>query len=263
MKDYANKTVWITGASSGIGKALAYEFAYNGAQVIASARREDKLKKLQTEITNIGGICHVIGMDVTKSDEISTAVDEIHNMFGSPDLLINNSGITQRSRVIETSTDVDRNIFEVNFFGAVHVTKAILPGMLERGYGQIAVTSSIVGKFGFPLRSAYSASKHALHGFFETLRLENPNIKVSVIVPGRINTNISYHALNQAGEEHGKQDEGQASGMPVSKAAKKIYKGLLNSKKEILVGGKELIMVYLRRYIPWLFYYLAKRVKPT
>ncbi|NCB09688.1 MAG: SDR family NAD(P)-dependent oxidoreductase [Bacteroidia bacterium] len=144
------------------------------------------------------------------------------------------------------------------------LTKAVLPSMIENGGGHIAVTSSIVGKFGFPYRSSYSASKQALHGFFESLRAENvqQNIRVSIIIPGRIKTNISVNAINKEGKSHARMDEGQDKGMAAEESAKIIIKRLKREKKEILVGGTEVIMVHIRRFLPWLYYRLSSKVKP-
>jgi dehydrogenase/reductase SDR family member 7B len=136
--------------------------------------------------------------------------------------------------------------------------------MISNGGGHIAVTSSVVGKFGFPYRSAYSASKHALHGFFESLRAENTNknIRVSIIVPGRIRTAISVNAINSRGTTHGKMDEAQSKGMSAERSASIICRKLKKEKKEILVGGKELLMVHIRRFIPQLYYFLSAKLKP-
>jgi short-subunit dehydrogenase len=137
--------------------------------------------------------------------------------------------------------------------------------MIANGGGQIAVTSSMVGKFGFPYRSAYSASKHALHGFFESLLAENSknNILVSVLIPGRVQTNISKYAIDRDGKEYGKMDPGQANGISAEKAARQIIRGLQREKKEIPVGGSELIMVQIRRFFPALYYKLATRIRPV
>jgi short-subunit dehydrogenase len=173
-------------------------------------------------------------------------------------------GISQRSYANDTSIEVDRKIFEVNFFGTIELTKKVLPTMIEHGGGQIGVTTSIVGKFGFPYRSSYAATKHALHGFFESLRAENVsnNILVSMIIPGRVKTNISVNALDKDGNTHNKMDEGQEKGLSAEISAKIIVKKLEKEKKEILVGGSELIMVYIRRFFPRLYYYLATKVEP-
>ena len=160
---------------------------------------------------------------------------------------------------------MDRQIFEINFFAADKLTKAVLPFMLENGFGHISATSSVVGKFGIPMRSAYAASKHALHGYYDSLRAEmhGKNIFVSVIIAGRILTNISQNAVTKDGSKHGVMDDGQANGMTADEAAKRIVRGIMRKKPEIMFGGKEMLMVYIRRYLPKLFYYMAPRVKPT
>jgi dehydrogenase/reductase SDR family member 7B len=157
----------------------------------------------------------------------------------------------------------DRKIMEINYFGTIALTKAVLPYMIAKKSGFVLATSSISGRFGFPLRSAYSASKQALHGFFETLFLENKknNIKSSVIIPGRVRTNISFHALVSDGKEHGKMDEGLDKGISPEKAAQLIIKGIIRNKREILVGESELIMLFIRRYLPWLFFRIADKIK--
>ena len=260
-----HKTIWITGASSGIGEAMALELSKRNNKLILSGRNKKKLEQIKSEISNSLSECEIITFDLANKNEIERAVEEVLKKHTNIDLLVNNGGISQRSFAKETDIDVDRKIMEINYFGNIYLTKKVLPSMIQKGSGQIAVTSSIVGKFGFPLRTAYSASKHALYGFYESLRLEvkEHNIDVSIICPGRIRTNISYHALDKKGKEHGKMDEGQEKGMPAIKSAKKIIKGLENGKKEILVGGKELIMVYLKRFVPSLFFKIAGKINPS
>ncbi len=192
--------------------------------------------------------------------------------------MVNNAGISQRSLVVDTQTTVDRKIMEVNYFGTVNLTKKLLPLMLANGGGKIAVISSITGKFGFPLRSAYAASKHALHGFFETLQLElkpEDNIFITILCPGRIKTNISRNALIYDGSIYGKMDEGQEQGMSADICAQKIVKaisqkkrevyigGVSQKKREVYIGGVDVLMVYFKRYLPALFYWIASRTKAT
>ena len=167
--------------------------------------------------------------------------------------------------LVETPLENDRKIMEVNFFGVISLAKAVLPYMIDAGGGQLSVTSSLVGKFGFPFRSAYAASKHALHGYFESLRAENSkyNIRVSILIPGRVQTNISKFAIDKKGQEYGKMDPGQANGITAEKAARQILRGLRNEKKEIHVGGNELLMLQIRRFFPALLYKLATRIKPV
>jgi short-subunit dehydrogenase len=178
---------------------------------------------------------------------------------------VNIGGISQRSRIEETPLWLDRKIFEINYFGTIGFTKAILPYMIRQKSGYILATSSISGRFGFPLRSAYSASKQAIHGFFETLYLENKgnNIRTSVIIPGRVRTQISLHALDKTGSEHGKMDEGLARGISPQRAAKIIIRGIIRNKREILVGKGELTLLYIRRICPWLFFRIADKIKAT
>ena len=262
--NFANKTIWITGATSGIGKAVAEKIARDKCRLVLSGRNEEALASTGKNCERCGSSVQLVSFDLGNAQSVNEAAVQVLSTNNKMDCLYHFGGISQRSFISETPVDVDRKIFEINFFGTIALTKAVLPKMIENGGGQIAVTSSIVGKFGFPYRSAYSASKHALHGYFESLRAENvkSRISVSVIIPGRIKTNISLNALNKDGSTHGMMDEGQEKGMPVEKAAKQICQELKKEKKEILVGGNELLMVYFRRFIPALYYRLASKVKP-
>jgi short-subunit dehydrogenase len=263
--EYKSKTVWITGASSGIGRALAKRFSEEKANLVLSSRNISELENLKSELKKYNNKVIIEVLDLTKQETFGVIVDRVIAEFGAIDLLINNGGISQRSLVEETALIVDRKLMEVNFFGTVALTKAVLPHMLKQGGGQIAVVTSVVGKFGFPLRSAYSASKHALQGFFDTLRAETQDrgIKVSIIIPGRIKTNISVEAIVADGSTHGKMDAGQEKGMGVEEAAEKMFEGLRKEKKEILVGRKELIMVMIRRFFPFYYYKIVSKVKAT
>lgn len=262
--DFKEKNIWITGASSGIGEALAIEISKDKPYLILSGRNEAALKKVAEKCQKNGSTTRIITFDLADEQDVLSAANKILEQQIQIDALYHIGGISQRSFVTETPVEVDRKIFEVNFFGTVALTKAILPRMIENGGGHIAFTSSIVGKFGFPYRSAYSASKHALHGFFESLMAENKanNIRVSAIIPGRIKTNVSINALNKSGEPHGQMDEGQDKGKTAGWAARKIYRKLKKEKKEILAGGFDLLMVYIRRFLPPLYYYMASKVKP-
>jgi dehydrogenase/reductase SDR family member 7B len=261
---FTGKNIWITGASSGIGKAVAIEISKHKAQLIISARNLTALEEVASECRSNGSKVVVLPFNLEKEESILEAAKFVLTEIAVPDALYHFGGISQRSFAVETPLNVDRKIFEVNFFGTVLLTKAILPAMIENGKGHIAVTTSIVGKFGFPYRSAYAASKHALHGYFESLRAENAknNISVTFIIPGRIKTNISVNALNSKGTQHGKMDEGQRKGKSAEAAAKSICHKLVKHPKEILVGGPEIFMVCLRKYFPSLFYLLVSKVKP-
>lgn len=264
--NFKDKIVWLTGGSSGIGEALTYEFLNRGATVIASSEDQEGLERVQNNCDqNSRSRCHLVMFDLTKMDNIESIVKEQVEKFGRIDILINISGISQRSLVKETPIDIFRKIMEINYFGTIAFTKAVLPYMIRQGGGHILATSSIAGKFGFPLRSAYSSAKHALHGFYETLRLEEleSNIRVTILVPGRVQTKISVHSLTKDGTAHGKMDAGQASGITAEKAARQIIRAIRKNKKEALIGGKELLMVYFKKYLPFIFYKIASKIEPT
>jgi dehydrogenase/reductase SDR family protein 7B len=264
-KIFQGKTAWITGASSGIGESLVRAFVKMGSTVVASSNDIAGLERVRESCGDKSSMVHCVPFDLTDTSEINKIVEQQVNSLGRIDFLLNIGGISQRARIDETPIWLDRKIFEINYFGTIALTKAVLPYMILQKSGHILATSSISGRFGFPLRSAYSASKQALHGFFETLYLENKkyNIRASVIIPGRVRTAISLHALDSEGREHGKLDEGQAKGVLPEHAAEIIIKGIIKNQREILVGKGELFMLYIRRFCPWLFFRIADKIKAT
>jgi dehydrogenase/reductase SDR family member 7B len=259
-----SRIVWITGASSGIGEALALQWAAPGTQLVLSGRNQQQLEIVSEQCTNKGADVRVIAFDLTRKEEISKAVAMVQSEFPRIDILVNNGGITQRSKLLDTPDEVARRIMEVDFWGHVNLTQQILPFMIRTGGGKIVVISSLTGLFGFPMRSIYASAKHALHGFFETLRLEHfkDNIRVTMVCPGMVKTNISLHALTSTGKEHGLMDKGQEKGVRVEKCAAKIIRSVNSNRKEVIIGKKDVIMPYLKRYLPWLFYFIAKRIDP-
>ena len=260
-----NKIIWITGASSGIGRALAIEMSYFDTKLILSSRNIEALNKVKEICEKNGSKCFVQKLDLSNPEDISIATENVFQNFDKIDILVNNGGISQRAFSYETDIEIDRKIMEINYFGSVALTKAVLPKMIKQKSGHILAISSIVGAFGFPLRSAYSASKHALHGFFETLyfELKQFNINVSIVLPGRVKTNVSKNSLTKDGSKYGKMDEGQEKGISAEKCAKKIIKGIERNKKEMLIGKKELLMVLLKRKLPFIFKLIVNKVKPT
>jgi len=252
MKNFKNQVVWITGASSGIGEALTYAFAEQGAKLILSARREDALQAVAKKCEKATEIL-ILPLDLSKADTLKDKVTEALAHFGQIDLLINNGGISQRSLAKDTSLDVYRKLMEVNYFGTIALTQALLPSMIERKSGHLAVVSSIAGKIGAPLRTGYSGSKFAVNGYFEALRIETmrDNLKISIICPGFINTNVSVNALTADGSQQGKSDENIREGMSAEECARQILEGLQEKKMEILVGGEmEIGAVALRFHNP-------------
>jgi len=256
---FKKKTIWITGASSGIGAALARTFSEHGAVVIVSSRREKELKEVQSACVNPSQVV-VVTLDLTDSADIETKAQWVLEHF-QVDILINNGGISQRSLTHETPLEIDRKLMEVNYFGQIHLTKRVLSQMLSRKSGHIVAISSLTGKWGFYLRSAYAASKHALHGFFDSLRMEveSEGIDVTLITPGFIATEISKNAVLANGQVNGEMDPNQANGTSPEVCAKQILKGLSKRKKEFGVGGRELLGLFLNRYFPRIFAKILKR----
>lgn len=262
--DIKGKWVWITGASSGIGKALAIEYAKTGCKLLLSARNTEQLEAVKATCKRAEEI-KILPLDLLKIDESIEKAKEFLATIGPIHTLINNAGISQRALVKDTSLDVDRRIMEINFFAVSALTKLVLPQMMEQKEGQFIAMSSLVGKFGSPLRSAYSASKHALHGYYEALRAETyeDGIRVLIVCPGFIKTNISINAVTGSGEKQNKMDDKQANGMLPEDLAKKILRAVYKAKEEIVVGGSERYGVLVKRLFPSIFSKLIKRVKVT
>jgi len=253
MQSFQNKVVWITGASSGIGEAIALAFAKEGAKLVLTSRREDELLRVK-QLTGLpDSSVLVIPMDVTKFEGAKPAADLIIATFGSIDIMVHNAGISQRSYILDTDFDVYRKIMDVDFYSTVAITKAVLPHMVKQQSGHFIVISSVAGKIGTIMRSGYNAAKHALHGFYDSLRAEGykDNIKVTTICPGYIRTNISVNAINESGGKFGKMDSNQANGIPAEECARQILNAVKKDKKEIYIGGfKEVAAIYLKRFLP-------------
>jgi short-subunit dehydrogenase len=263
MSQFTNKVILITGASSGIGRALALQMADANVQLILAARRLDELKLVQEECEKKGAICTSLYIDMASPDTITSFANIVSHQFKQIDVLINNAGISQRSLAEETALEVDRKIMEVNFFGQVYLTKSLWPLLISSVHANIVLLSSVVGSFGFPNRSAYAASKHALEGFFESWMLENKrkNIFFTTVSPGRIFTNISYSALKADGSRHEQLDTGQEKGIKPELCAKKIIKAIAVDKRKVYVAQQEMILVFLRKCLPYLFFKLVRKFK--
>jgi dehydrogenase/reductase SDR family protein 7 len=253
---FKDKSVWITGGSSGIGEALALQFAAQGAKITLSARREDELNRVGDACIGQGLAAEnvlVLPLDVTDHQSMPAAVASVTSAFGRVDMLINNAGISQRSLCVDTDMSVYRQIFEVDVLGQIALTKSVLPLMLEQRSGHIAITSSVAGKFGAPQRTGYCAAKHAVMGFFDALRAEvcQHNIQVTTITPGFIRTNISVNALKGDGAEFGTMDDDIAGGMDATRCAAVIMDGFRKGTPEIAVGeGMEMRVLWLKRFFP-------------
>ncbi|HEY5750176.1 MAG TPA: SDR family oxidoreductase [Chryseolinea sp.] len=263
MSNLKNKVIWLTGASSGIGEALAYELAKKGAKLILSARRKEELERVKgnCEASSQPNI-RTLPLDLSQPATLKLSTEAAIQLFGHVDVLINNGGISQRSFVNDTDMDVYRRLMEVNYFGAITLTKYLLPHFIERKQGHFVTLSSVAGKFGTPYRSGYAASKHALHGFFDALRAEHfkDNIIVTMACPGVIRTPISMSALTGDGTPLNKMDTAQAKGKPVDWCARKIVAAIESKKEESYFGGKEVLLVYIKRFFPPLFSKIIRNV---
>jgi len=260
-----HQVVIITGASSGIGQACALEYAKKGSIVILAARNEAKLGELSIAITELGARSLIVPIDVTIAEDRKRLIDVAIEQFGRIDVLLNNAGISQRALAKDTILDVERQLMEVNYFGVIALTRLALKHMIAAKSGHIGIISSIVGKFGFPLRTGYSASKHALHGYFESLRAElyHDNIKIAIICPGRVKTNISINALTSDGSSHSKMDDGTEAGISAEYCARQIIRAIDKGKRETYIGGKEILLIYIRRFLPSIFHKMILNIKPT
>lgn len=256
------KIVWITGASSGIGEATAIALSKKGAKVILSSRKRDQLEQVASKCA---GETYILPLDLADSSNFNEVTQEAIKAFGQVDILLNNGGISQRSLASETPLDIDRKVMEINYFGNIALTKAILPHFKERRSGRVVVISSLSGKFGFLLRSAYAASKFALVGFYESLRLEEEknNLQVHLVFPGFIRTNISKNAIDASGNSHGEMDNNQNQGISAEECALRLIKGIEKDKRDIFIGGKEMMSLKIQRFFPNLFHKIIKKQSAT
>ena len=262
---FKNNTIWITGASSGIGRAMALAFSEGGANLILSARNEEKLNEVKEECQNPNQV-KVLPLDLSKFDSFEEKVNTALTFFNGVDILINSGGISQRALAKDTVLNVDRIIFETNYFGTIGLTKALMPHFISKNSGQIVVISSVGGKIGTPLRSSYAGSKHALHGFFDSLRAElyDNNISVTLICPGFVNTNVSLNALTGDGSKQNKLDNATAKGLKPDEFAKIALKAIAQKRQEIVIGGfKEKLAVYVKRFFPGLLSNIIRKANVT
>jgi dehydrogenase/reductase SDR family protein 7B len=261
MKD---KVVWITGASSGIGEALVYAYNELGAKLIISSRNRDELFRVKSNCKDLINV-HVLSLDLEDNASLAGKADEAIRIFGKIDILINSGGISQRSLAMQTDLATEQRFMTINFWGTVILSKAVLPQMIAHGGGSIVCISSLVGKFGTRFRSSYSASKHALHGYFDSLRIEidSPNIHILLACPGFIKTNVTINALTADGSAQGTMDDAQENGMLPEVCAKQIIKAINTKKQEVYIGGKETMGILLKRFFPGLFSRIIKKTKVT
>ncbi len=251
MVSIENKTVWITGASSGIGAALAYELSKSNCSLILSARNEAALERVKQGCRYPEKIA-VLPLDLCAFDSMVKKATKALSFFGAIDVLIANAGISQRSLIIDTDFDVFKKLMDVNYLGTVALSKAMLPHFIASGKGQFAVVTSLMGKFGSPYRAGYCGAKHALHGFFDVLRMEHEKdgIAVTLVCPGFVQTDVAKNALTADGSQQGSQDSATENGLPVTIFSKKMIHAIARKKFEVYIGRKELMGIYLKRFFP-------------
>jgi len=263
--NFNHKIIWITGASSGIGKSLALALSKQQIKLILSSRNEKELNAVKNACGHPENV-KVLPLDLEDYRSLATKVDEALSLFGGVDVLFNNGGISQRSLAKDTSIEVDKRIMAVNYLGTVALTKALLPHFMEKNSGHFVVITSIVGKIGTPLRSSYAASKHALHGFFDSLRAEvyQNNIKVTLVCPGFVQTNVSLNALTADGTPQNIMDIATKNGLTPEAFTKKLLKAVHLEKQEVYIGGfKEKLAVYVKRFSPKLLSKMIRKLAVT
>ncbi|TSC31178.1 SDR family oxidoreductase [Corallococcus sp. Z5C101001] len=258
---FAGKVVWVTGASSGIGEALALAFAQAGARLVLSARREAELRRVAARCG--AAEVFIVPLDLSVSDDFPRLVERVLERFGRIDIVVQNGGISQRSLVEDTAMDVHRRIMEVDYFGTVALTRAVLPTLLSQRSGHFVVITSVMAKVGTPLRSSYAGAKHALHGFFDCLRAETAadGVSVSLIMPGYVATDVSRNALTAEGEPTGKDEATTANGATPAETAAQILSAVARKRSEVYVGrwGKDRLALTLKRFLPALLERMVQR----
>jgi short-subunit dehydrogenase len=262
MKSIKDKIIWITGASSGIGEALACEMSARGAKLILSSRRIAELERVKNTCAYPDNVS-ILPLDLTDSVNLEEKVPTAIALFGHIDMMVHNGGISQRALVSETEIVVHREVMELNYFSYIILTKALLPHFIERGSGYFVVTSSVMGKIGTPMRAAYAAAKHALHGYFDSLRAEvsKYGIRVTLLTPGYINTPIAV--ISGDGNFASSKSEQINGGLSANKAAQQIIKAIKNETFEPYIGkfiGEERLALFVKRFMPGLFTRLIPRL---
>jgi short-subunit dehydrogenase len=267
MAKLTNNVIWVTGASSGIGEALVYELAKKNVKLIISSRRKEELERVKGNcIPQAQPNIRVLPLDLAEPSTLKLSVEAALQLFGHIDILINNGGISQRSLAKDTALEVDRKIMEIDYFGTIALTKYLIPHFIKRKSGHYVTVTSVNGKLGISRRTSYAAAKHALHGFFDSLRAElwneSKQIYVTLVCPGWINTNLSVAALLGDGSPQNKKDETHKQGMLPAVFAKKMIRAIETRKEEVYIGGsKEMTAIRLKRFFPKIFSKIIRKTK--
>jgi dehydrogenase/reductase SDR family member 7B len=258
---FKNKTIWITGASSGIGAALARQLAQQQANLILTARNYEALQEVQAFCLQHTNNCLILTADMLQTETLPQVTEKAIALFNGIDAVIFSAGKSQRSIAANTEFKVYKDLMDLNFFAPIIITQALLPHFTKQKTGHIVVLSSMAGLIGFPLRTGYAASKHALKGFFETLQCEHqvPGLHITIVSPGSINTPISLHALTANGKPHGQLDKRQLRGISVNVCAAKIIAAMVRKKQHIIIAGNERVLWWLWWFARPLYYRIARK----
>ena len=249
MLDLRNKTAIVTGGGTGIGRSIALHLAKEGCHLILTGLGMSDLEHVKEECERLDDY-----------GSIDAFHDFVMSLGVNIDLFVLNAGISQREKALETDFSVDEKIMKIDFLSGVYLVKKFGDMIKASEHVQFSVTTSLSGLFGFPLRSAYCAAKHALFGFYESLELEYPNINVTFLIPGRINTQISKSALMGDGSAHAKMDAGQANGLDVERCGAIAVRAIKRQKHRKLIGKSELLMAYIHKWCLPLYYRLSRRI---
>jgi short-subunit dehydrogenase len=263
MTQLAGKTIWITGASGGIGEALALDASRRGARLVLSARREAELERVRQACAQPQEVA-LLPVDLAALDDAPALAARAASFFGPIDVLVNNAGISQRTALLDTDMAAYRRLFEIDFFAPVALTRALAPDWVARGAGHVVVVSSVFGHIAMARRTGYAAAKHALHGFFDSARieLEPRGVRFTLACPGFVRTNISVNALGPGGQPFGRSDHDIDAGMPPETCARRIWNAVESNRLEVTIAGVERIAVWIKRYLPLRWYTaFARRLK--
>jgi dehydrogenase/reductase SDR family member 7B len=256
------KVVWITGASGGLGEALAYRAAARGAKLVLTARREVELERVRMACPRPQEVA-LLPADLSMLDDAGALAARAAAFFGAIDVLVNNAGISQRTSLVETGLAAYRRLFEIDFFAPVMLTKALVPGWIERGHGHAVTISSVFGHMALARRTGYAAAKHALHGFFDCARieLEPRGVRFTLACPGYVRTDIAMNALGAGGQPHGVADPDIDRGMDPAYCAERIWRAVETDRPEVTIARIERLAVWAKRWLPLRWYTaLARRI---
>jgi short-subunit dehydrogenase len=257
---FTDKVVIVTGASSGIGEAIARRFASNGSKVVLAARTESRLSEITNDINSSGGEAFYVKTDVSLESDCKNLIIKTIEKYSRIDILVNNAGLSMRASFNDVDIKVLHRLMDVNFWGTVYCTKYALPYILERK-GSLIGVSSVAGFHGLPGRTGYSASKFAIHGFLETIRIENlkKGLHVMIIAPGFTSTEIRKHALTADGHEQGESPRQEQDLMSPEYVAKWVLKGIRKKKRNKLLTWEGKLTALFQRIVPdlvdWAYYY--------